>query len=401
MPNITEAGLLDIKVGSDAIDATPYVKSFLWVESMIRGGWSWALRFDTDAWVDWQEILLGLGREKYIRLRTESGDKETSTDWALAVVDGSTMSIRGRTLISMVKGGDRRLQMMQTARTRAWPESTVASVIRATALEYSLASDVEETAGQRDRWQIRESDWAHLRRLASNAGTGAGRGDSYLWLDRDTLRFGAPNFAARSDRRHDLNAMENRVDRTVLQYHGRAVDRAGGATLRAVGHDHYAGEPLVFDVNAGAVETQPTLGSRVPRAQSDGLKVYAVVEDQQDLVEETARGIWGEAAPRYFSMRVDGRSDLALRPGTMIELEATLGPDQQLPVFGRYAVLEVQHELIGGQIRTTASCYRREAYEGEEDPSGASASGVGSRDMYSLATADIPPRTVLVAEMLE
>jgi hypothetical protein len=273
--------------------------------------------------------------------------------------------------------------------------------MRRVAEEYGLRHEVQDTTRVRDRWQCRRSDWSYLRMLARESAVAPGRGDSYLWLDDDTLRFGAPDLSAPAERRYQLNTDDARLDRVVISYNGRAVDRAGGATLRGVGYDLDAGTPLTFDMGAQAAATQPALGSRLVRSPDDGLRVAPLTSESRDGVEERTRSAWGAHAPRTFSLRADGEGDITLRPGRVVEVQGSNSPERDLPVFGRYVVLEVVHTMEGGSVATAAVCYRREAFRGDVEPAGAAVTSGGTRDTFRPGEKPAQPRTILVAEVLD
>lgn len=392
-----------MKVGSESFDITPFVRRFIWTESLIRGGFDWSFTFQAADWTEWVRLLIGQDERPRVRFRLSGfqENRETTTDWRTAIIDGSKSSYKGRTLRGKVWGADRRLLMMQTTRERTWRERTVSEIAAAMATEYEMAAEVERVTPRRTRWQIRKDDWSYLRSIVARHAAASGRGDIFVWVDEETLRLGAPDLQAPSARRHDMSEVENRVDRLVVGYHGRAVDRAGGATLRSVGYDFDAKAGVVFTLGSVQAQTHPALGRRVPRPQENGLRVVAATEQGRDFVEGVARFRWGRAAPRYFSLRVETRPDLFLRPGAVLEAQATLGERQQSPLFGRYAVLEVRHELgRGGAITTVASCFRREGFEGEADPAGVSAAARGTTDRFRFGRED-EQRVVLRAQNLD
>ncbi len=398
--SIVGYGGLEIRREGESQDITAFVESFVWIESMISGGWSWQLVFDTEDWKDWDDLLLGLddpGRD--FRLKAQEGDVESTTEWLRAFVDGSRVAPRGRTLSVKVWGGDIRLELQQNVRTRAWLATSVSDVIRRVAAENDLIADVATTLGSRDRWQIRSDDWTYISSLARQAATGSGRGDSYLWVDGGTLRFGAPEVESSSARRHDLSEVDNRADGVVVTNHGRAVDRRGGATLLGVSYDILNGVPIRFLLDGPAANTQPALGPNLARPTAGALRVLPFYNQDRVQVEEQVRGVWGLTAPRYFTLALESRTDLTLRLGTVLEILGNLNERQSAPVFGRYVVLEFQHTLVGGDIRTTAACFRREAFKGDEEPSGVSVSFAGSRDRSGFGLSE-RPRSILVAEVL-
>lgn len=399
---IVGSGGIEIRRGAEAQDITPFVHRFVWSESLIAGGWTWMMTFDTEDWKDWKDLILGKDKNpgRHFRLKAQEGGIDSTTSWLRAYVDGTPAAdIRGRTLSVKVQGADVRLEIQQKSRTRAHLATKVSDVIRRVASENDLVADVQDTLGSRDRWQWRTDDWAYIRHLAHCAATSSRRGDSYLWVDDDTLRFRAPDLGVPSDRRYDLAEVDNRVDKTMVTYHGRAVDRRGGSTLLGVSYDVLLGKPIRFTMDAQAASTQPSLADQVPRSMAGGNRTIPLLSQGLDLVEETTRGTWGLLAPRYFTMRIESRPDLTIRPGAVIELQANLNERQNLPIFGRYVVLEVQHVLVGSDIRTTLACFRREAFQGAEAPTGSSVSSGGTRDRAANDQSE-RPRSVLVAEVL-
>lgn len=399
--SLTGTGGIEMRVEGTARDITPFVRRFRWTESLIAGGWSWSMSFATEQWPEWDTLLVGRERPTvHFRLKSQEAGDEFSTEWKRAYVEDSREAFRGATMLANVRGGDKRLEMRQKARTRTHRDASVADVCRRIAAEYDLTPDVDDTTARRDRFQLREDDWGFMRRLLSETSLASGRGDAFLWLDETTLRLHAPELAALSARRHDLAEVENRVDRVSIGYAGRRVDRLGGASQRVVGFDLAKKAPLVFDLGAEEAQTMPALARRVPRDPADGLRVYALAEEGSAFVEGACRGQWGRVAPRYFAMRLDTRPDLSLRPGAIIEVQANLDLRRESPFFGRFAVLEVQQHVEKSALRTVAICYRREAFEGEVEPTGASAASGGSRDRYRVGAPE-RTRTVVRAEVLD
>jgi hypothetical protein len=275
-------------------------------------------------------------------------------------------------------------------------------VVRAISSEHGFDTLIESTAHRTDRWQVHESDWSFISRLARSTSSGSGRGDIYLWMDESKITFQAPQLQAPSARRHDMQEVENRVDRLVVSYQGRAVDRQGGATLRGIGFDLDTKTELVYTLDAGQAASLPALSSRVPRVQADGVRVMPTTSCSLTSLQEVVRARWGKFAPRYFSARLDTRPDLSVRMASVVEIQGTLGQSQDTPVLGRFAVLEVQHVLtagLGGGLVTTAVGYRREAYVGDDEPTGAGVSQVGTRDQYRLGQEPTPDVVVIAEEL--
>jgi len=396
---ITHADGVEMRVGGTSDDITPFVRRFVWVESLIRGGFFWEMDFLANVWGEWTPLLIGR-RPYQFRLKSQEEGQETTTDWRTAITDSSAMSFRGEALLGTVHGGDRRLGLRQKHRTKVWRQRTVSDIVRAVASEYGMVGRADDTSLRYDWCQVAETDWGFLQRIVYESATAGGRGDLFLWVEEDVLKLHAPLLQDASVRRHDLSVAENRVDNVLLTYAGREVDRQGGATIRAVGYDLDAKRAVTFTLGAPQAQTHPALAGRVPRAQEDGVRVFPVTGRSPASVEAHARGRWGRFAPRYFGLRVESRPDLVLRPGTVMELQATLGEDQETPFLGRFLILEVEHEYARGSIKTNAICYRREAFVGEEEPSGVSAENVRSRDRYRAGALN-RPRVTVVAEELE
>lgn len=397
--SVTHTDGIEMRVGSDARDITPFVRRFVWVDSLIRGGLSWEIDFVANVWGEWSDLLLGRGAPPRFRLKSREGDVDTTTEWRTAITDSSSMMFRGESLLGTIRGGDRRLELRQYQKTRAWPQRTTTELVRAIAAEYGMTARAEDTPLRTDWYQTRESDWEFLQRAVYESANIGGRGDLYLWVDDDTLNLKAPLMQDASARRHDMSVVENRVDSMVLSYNGRQVDRAGGATLQVVGYDLDAKAAVPYTLGEQQAQTHPALAGRVPRAQDGGLRVIPTTHETAAGVEGVARGRWARYAPRYFGIRIDSRPDVTLRPGSMIEVQASLGEHQETPFLGRFLILEVEHTMERAAITTSAVCYRREAFVGEEAPSGVSAENVKSKDRYRYGQVN-PPRTVRVAEVL-
>jgi len=384
----------------EALDITPFVDQFTWTESMIAGGFSWNMRFKAEQWAEWDKLLFGRDRPTHqFRLRIEEDSGPQSTEWRTAIVDKSRAAFaQDASMVAEVKGADRRLDFAQITRTRAWNNRRVSDVIQQIAGEYGVQAAVE-TSSRTDSWtQVRENNWAFLRRIARSATTDSGRADTYLWLDEGTLRFGAPQLTDVSDRRYDMSVVESRVNDYAAVYNGREADRQGAARLRGVGFDFDLKRGLTFTMDAGTAATQPSLASLVPRRMEDGLRIYPVFEGSSEDVEEVVRSRWGRVAARYLTLRVTTRPDLTIMPNKIISMESNLDNKRATPYMGRYVVLEVRHVLEKESITTTLVCYRREAQEGEAQPTGANADTAGTRDQAQVAGR--MPRTILTAREL-
>lgn len=389
---------LEIRSNGEAVDITPFVDRFVWRESMISGGFSWEMMFKAEAWREWDKLLFGRDKPVHqFRLRTTEANSIVSTEWRTAVVDKSRASFsQDVSMVGHIKGGDRRLLLAQGTRTRAHTDTTTQRILQRIAQDHGLNAKIAET-GPQDSWvQARESDWAFARRLARESSTPAGRCDTYLWMDEDTLRFVAPTLGVPSVRRYDLDQVESRIDGWAGTYNGRTADRAGAARLRGVGFDFGTKKAIIFEMNETSATSQPALAARVPRRMSDGLRVFAVTYSQSSMVEQVVRSRWGRYAPRYLGVRIRTRPDLTIRPNNVISLDANLDKRRETPYMGRYVCLEVEHEMVGGVIVTFLSCYRREAQEGDDAPTGVSADTTATRDRNQ--SAGLPPKTILVAQ---
>jgi hypothetical protein len=369
---------------------------------MIAGGFSWDIKFKTAAWAAWDRLMLGRDTPKYqIRLRADIGNVSTTTEWRTIITDKSRAAFtQSASMRGQISGADARLKLAQTARTRAWRELRISDVVTRIAADYGLDVDAERSASVDTYDQVRMNDWAFLRWLCAWATTESGRCDTYLWMDENTLHFGAPQLTDTSVRRYDMSVVENRVNDYAVAYYGREADRQGAAQLRGVGFDWRTKRGVVFTMGDAQAQTQPSLAPRVPRRMSDGLRVFPVFDEAPGTIEELVRGRWGHVSPRYFSMRINTRCDLTLRPNSVISMESNLGEGQSTPFMGRYVVLEVQHTFNDGYLITSLVGYRREAQGGDAQPTGANADTAGSRDNYSAGGENTARKTILVAQEL-
>ena len=400
MSTVTLSDGVEFRIGNEARDISPFTKRFLWVESLIRGGFFWEVAFVANAWQEWTQLLLGRERPAVqFRLKSQEEGEEVSSEWRTALTDTSRMMFRGEGLIATVMGGDRRLDMRQEHKTRAWENLSVSQIVRVVASEYDLVPRVDETGVVDSFYQVNETDWEFLQRITYESASESGRGDLFLWVDEDTLNMRAPVLQSASARRHDMSLVENRVDRVMLSYMGRQVDRFGGATLEVVGFDFLTKQAITYTLDGAQAQTHPALDDRVPREQSAGIRLMPVPECNPLAVEGRARGRWGRFSPRYFGLRVDGRPDVILRPGTILEMQASLDENRDTPFLGRFLVVEVQHLYESGSILTTAVCYRREAAAGEEQATGSNAANLRTRDSYAFGRQN-NTRTIVSAEVI-
>jgi hypothetical protein len=191
-----------------------------------------------------------------------------------------------------------------------------------------------------------------------------------------------------SVRRHDTADIEDRLNGYVVQYHGRQIDRAGGATFQGVGYDFSSKAGISILAYAAVASAHPALSKRVPRSQDGGLRAMPVIEDQRPLVDAAVRSVWGGLAPRYFSLRTSTRPDLALKPNAVVEIVTTDNPNRESVVQGRYLILEVQHRYLDGAISTTAVAYP-------------AADTVQTKDRFQGGGRTAPPNTVITAQVIQ
>lgn len=400
--SLTGTSGIEMRIGSQASEISPLVDEFLWTESLLDGGWSWSMRLKTNVWKEWWDLMLGRQRPTVMfRMKQQEQGVETTTEWKRAVTDWSKAAFSAEPTMNLeIHGADRRLDMLQRTRTRTFNRASVADVVRRIGQGHGLqTNDVVDTKGQRTRWQFHEDDWTFLRRLLRGTSTADGRGDVFLYMEEDNLRLVVVQAQASSVRRHDMASVENRLNGYVVQYHGRQIDRMGGATLEGLGYDFSTKTGISVSADSSSAAKYPALSKRVPRSQDGGLRIKPVVEDQRALVDAAVQNVWGDLAPRYFSLRTHTRPDLALKPNAVVEVVATDDPDRESVVQGRYALLEVQHRYLGGSTSTTAVAYRREAWEGEDQPTGSAADTTRTKDQFQAGrTAN--PSTIIVAQVL-
>ena len=378
------------------VDITSAVEEFVWVESMIKGGFSWSIKFKAKEWGSWNRIIMGRSPIKF-RIRSSSTTGESSTRWRWSVVDGARAAFSASdAMLAEVYGADRRLDLLQKDRSRAWKNSTASDVVEAIASEHGLFSDAVTTAGKYDRWQVRESDWEFICRNAIGCATSGGRGDVFLWMDEDIIKLGVVQSQDQSSRRYDVAASDARVVGHVCSYTGRKIDRMGGATLLGVGFDFDTKKGVNVKLDAAAVATHPALALRVPRDQADGLRVLPTTSSGAGSVDSATRGYWGHVAPRYQTVRLESRADLTLTPNAVLETAPKFGEDSESPFDGRYQLLEVVHHYVAGDITTSMVGFRRESSLGDLYATGALTGNTGTKDAYRFGAKNAEPVTRVV-----
>lgn len=372
---------------SSVVEVTKSVDEMVWLDSYLRGGLSWGIRLHAHGpW--WSRKLVGLD-DFEMRL---SGPFSAATDWLPARLDGSSTAASDNYSLIELRGGDARLVMSQKVRTRAWPSRQMSSVVAEIGEEYGLEVDVEDSSGESDWWQCRETDWSFIRKLARESITPAGRGGYFVYVCGNTMKFTTPSWEADPFRVYDI--LGGAVRRAVVRYNGRKVDRLGGARTRGIGYDLHNKVGMVFEAGGSdSAASYPALSSRVPRDPSSGLRVIPVIHDEVEMVRGVASGKWASASHRYFSLRLDVDPDLYLRPGIIISLS---GPNTsgQPQLLGKYLVMEVRHVQFDKGLQTTVVAYRREADIGQTEPSGVSV----SQSKQGCKLASVPGRKV--AEVL-
>jgi len=404
MASVSAQAGLEMRLDQEkSLDITPFVKRFVWRQSMIAGGFSWEMRFATTQWNEWNALLMGRERPRVqFRLRSDESDQQPqATEWRTVITDMSRASFsQDISMIGEIRGADRRLELAQETRCRVFDTQLASSVFSRIASEYGLDTDIEPTSVADTFTQAHKNDWTFMRGLARDHVVQSKRGDCYLWLDENILKFQTVELSDQSDRSYDIATLENRVNGYAATYYGRRADRRGAARLQGIGFDFVTKKPVVFTMDPGAAQTHPSLAQRVPRRMADGLRVFPVIESTPGLVEAETRARWGRVAPRYLSLAIETRPDLTVRVGKIMSVESNLGERRETPFLGRYAILEVEHVYEDGAISTKLIGYRREAHEGEAQPTGSSADNVGTRDRNGLVSG-INPRTTVIAQEIQ
>ncbi|NIP94724.1 MAG: hypothetical protein GWO24_15295, partial [Akkermansiaceae bacterium] len=77
--------------------------------------------------------------------------------------------------MGFAQGGDKRVELRQIQRTRAWEKRTVSDIVRVVAQEYGMTARADDTAIRDDFIQARETDWEFLQRLAYESANAGGR----------------------------------------------------------------------------------------------------------------------------------------------------------------------------------------------------------------------------------
>jgi hypothetical protein len=356
-------------------DITPLVRKFVWVDSLLDGGFSWKLSASTHGRAEWQALLLGL-ESAFFRIEASHSLYAPSTEWTYGVVDSSSIAYQSAGAAFSVTGADRRLEMQQRARTRAWLGATTSEIVQAIGAEYGFLVVADTTNDVDDRWQLRTTDWEFLLFLVKSVSLPHGRGDVYLHVVGGTLLFGAVAAHLPPVRVILLDDSDGRTHKAVVAYNGREVDRAGGCTLRGVGYDFQAKTGVVYTLDNAAAATYSALAGSVPRPQVLGTRVVPVPQTRVDLVHNEVHGRWGKIAQRYLSIRIDIMGDLALRPGVTFDVVSGVGEYMESPLLGRYVLYEVRHvlslgqETTGGGVVTTLVGFRRESGIGLEVATG-------------------------------
>jgi hypothetical protein len=369
-----------------AIDITSELRSIVWRTSIDSGGWDCTLVVESSDWTKWSKFTSGAANTLMIRIQSVDMRYPHYTPWTQAYIDSATAEVSGAIMRVTLCMKDARVLMSRTARRRAWPLSTTASIVATIAAEYSLLPDVATTEDVPvDRWQFGVDDWAYITGEILDFAAISGMGGVCLWLHNGVLSLQAPRVNELPVRQYDFGLGDDRVSSFELRLNGEAVGRAGGAGATYVGFDMLTKTTSTYSTSIVDYVTQPASSKYLP-APIDSSRIYgAAVALYPNAARTGALHTWAKARERYYDLRMDCLADLELEAGSVISVDVRDG-DSAKTFYGAgaYVVREVTHRwsAVSGKLTTSIAASRPEALLGAQETPAVGVSPQVSLDTY-------------------
>lgn len=386
--------------GNKVINVIDRITSVEWCESLLDGGLSLQVNIDDADFYFWSTLLSGdEGTKLQARLLLYQENEQVTGPWRSLLLDApqsiiSTQSLRGALLC-----GDKRLAMKQLGRYVAYPSKTVTDIVQAIATRYAMSVDISPLDDvPKDRWQAGLSDWDYMQEMLLPDCSAGGRGDLYLWIEENTLHLRPIDFSVTPVRSYAIGVDDDRTISAKLTMSNRNADRAGAATVKAVGFDMDTKRGVTYNVTDAAAGRSPALSNKLPRLRSEGMLYLPSAAPTLNEIQRRALRRWGQQSGMYGQMMLNLKPDLALTPGQMVSVTLQGNDDQTFFASGIYPVLAVRHFFSNAAQRTELTLMRREMQKGVQDAVGVRVGGKPV-DTYQQGGTAEAPKTVLVKSL--
>ena len=374
-------------------DLTPFVRRFVYKNSLLRGHTRWRLYFDTSQWDFWKNFMIGNGLQFQVKVTGQKDGNISDTGWLSLVVDLSDGDLRGTYMKGRIEGGGIELNMMLQDKRRAFYQTTASSVVKQIAALYQLVPDIQTTSILDNWWQANQTDWNFLQELMSDyVPSQNNRGDAYLNIEKRKLTIKPINFAAPSVRQYDLTEDDDRVFRVRFRYYGGQVARRG-IVVEARGFNRATGLPA-FYLASPITAPNAALADKLPQAIASQKKVVVCGTGNLNTLRAVALREQAKHTPRYYGMAMRVLNDLTIQLRDMVEISAKDADGAGAFTEGRYAVYEYQLSYSPERIVTTVVGYRQESYAGPQPATGAPVSMSMGSDTYRAGAGNFSPTKV-------
>lgn len=349
-------------------DITPYVRRFVYRNSLLTGFARWTLFITATEWGWWKDIMIGNGLRFSLKIKHVADEFSTETEWLNLVVDTSAGVFHKTQMQGKVVGGGIELNMMEKTRRRAFVDQPISSIFQRIASGYQLVPEIDTSTGIQNWYQANQSDWDFLQELFDYfLSSTSGRGDVFFNVDNQTLYVKSINFAKPAVRQYAFT-MGRQNDMSVsaqYKYYGGQVSRKGGLVIEARGFDRDTGLSVIYKATP-ILNPAPVLKDKFPKETSMVCRAYSVPTSNYNLVRARALREQAKFGMRYYGISILVLNELTIKLRDMMEVSIKDTKGDGAPQEGRYGVFGYKIDVDAGNIKTAVTGYRRESTAGPE-----------------------------------
>ena len=387
------SGKIQLQTDKGIEDLTPYVRKFVYKNSLLTGHARWKLWYDTSQWDFWKNFMIGNGLRFTVRFTGQRDGKVSESPWLNLVVDQSKGDLQSTYLQGLIEGGGPELAMMNFGRRRAYVNVTASQVLQRIAVDHALQPDIAASSDIDFWYQTNEPDWTFMQEILKDYVPSANnRGDAYLNVSEQSFSVKAINFAAPSVRKFDLTQGDDRIPKVKYRYYGGQVARRG-VVVEARGFDRDTGLAVVFTASPQSTPGA-ALADKAPQRTTDKKKVVVLASGSLGVIRNCAVRTQAKYSQRYFGVEISVLNDFTMRLRDMVEISMKDSEGNGAFTEGRYGVYEYLMVYSTSKIYTKVVGYRQEAYTGPVPATGAPVSRSSGADPYRLGSKTRQPTLV-------
>ena len=392
--------IVELRFKNKTTTITDKVRRLKFKQSVLLGEYAINLELESPE-ADEFESLMFSDAVWEIRISNQvDGLVERTSGWLPVLVIKSTFQFEGRAPVVSIKFGCLSEWLKAKQHIRAYSNMDFVRIVKRIARKYNLAVlDTPET--RIDTWyQVRETDWDFLQRVARDNIVQSGHANIFPYFEKWQMRLYSFDFTKPVVREYKLGLGDDRTERGFFTNYFREADYLGAGKISVTGFD--LEKKLLLEINP--IEILPILASKLPRRYTDSFKTYHTAIDTLAVLKQKGQRLWSESARRYFSGELLVNGDIDLRLGDMISVTGVDPYGNYTSFNGKYPVYELLHTFDGVAnipFTTAIGCFRRTFLYGVIAAGGANLSRISSKDTYKLNQKLIEPTTVLMAEELK